>query len=94
MISRTNDGCKNDSVNEVTSCMCTSHLENNGEGRGRRRLGGKIVVTPRDVKANEKDGNNIEEEDTPEDILHDTGKIFGGILRFTGSDGNGFSSTV
>jgi len=61
MISGTDNGGKDNGVDKATGCFCTSHLEDDGEGRCRRSFGGKVGIVVRHVEANEKDGEDIEE---------------------------------
>lgn len=79
---------QDDSVDEATSSFRTRHLEDDGERRCRRGSGVESWTVVRYVEANEDDGDNVEEQNAPEDVLHDSWEVLCRVLRLTGRDGN------
>ena len=62
-----------------------------------------MMITETTLTSNQQKGfgngsarceNILEDENTPEDILDDPGKIFGGILSLAGGDGDRLGSTI
>lgn len=85
---------ENDGVDDASCRLCARHLEDDGEGGCVGLLGVEVRVRVGDVEADEEDGEDVEEEDTPEDVLDDLGHGACGVLGFTGGDGDGLGSSV
>ena len=65
-------------------------LEDDGEGAGFGVAFGEARVGVRHVQADDEDGEDVEDDDAPEDVADDAREVAGGIPRFAGCDGDGF----
>lgn len=94
VVARAEDRGHDHGVNKRACDLGADHLEHEGEGRGGGFLGGEAGGGVGDVQADEEDGDDVEEEDTPEDVLDHAGDVLVWRGCLAGSDGNGFRSAV
>lgn len=94
MVARTEDGGHDHGVDEGAGDVGADHLEDEREGRGGGVFVGEVGGRVGDVKADEEDGDDVEEEDTPEDVLDYAGDVLVRIGGLTGCDGDGFSAAI
>lgn len=69
-------------------------LEDDGERTRPRVAVRQIGVVIWHVQADDKDGDEVEEHDSPEDIADNLGQVLRGVLGLTGCDGNGFGAAA
>ena len=94
MVASAEDGGHDHSVNKRPGDFGSDHLEDDGEGRSGGVLGGQAGGGVGDVEADQEDGDDIEEEDAPEDVLDDAGDVLVRGGRLAGGDGDGFGAAV
>lgn len=58
MVSGRQDTGQNDSVDDTACSLGSSHLEDNGKGRGACLLGVEVRVVVGDIETNEEDGED------------------------------------
>ena len=94
MISCGDYACHDDSINKAASRCRTGHLEYDGE----RGSPGLFTIQPlgsiRDVETQNKDGKDIEEQYSPEDIAHDFWDCSCWVFGFTCGNCDGFGSSI
>lgn len=94
MVTSREDTSDDDSVNEAAGNTAACLLENDGKGGGPGVLGGQFGIVVWHIQANHEDGQDIEDEDSPEDIANHLRHVARGVLRLSGSDGNGLRSAA
>lgn len=88
------NGGHDHSIDERARDLGPNHLEDDGKGRGSRVLGGEAGGGVGDVEPDEEDGDDVEEEDAPEDVFDDAGDVLVRGRRLAGRDGDGFRAAV
>lgn len=83
----THDGNQNDGVEDRRQNLDTGKFDGNDERRGARRatLSGVKRAVGRHVQSNEEQVDNVEDEDTPDDLLRGPWDLLYGVLRLGGS---------
>lgn len=94
MISCGDYACHDDSINKAASRCRTSHLEHDGERRSPSLFAIQPLSSVRDIETQNKDGKNIEEQDSPEDVAHDFGDCSCWVFGFACGDCDGFGSSI
>lgn len=86
------DGHENDEVHEVVEALEASILADKHKGRGlgvgvggRREQSGIIAI---DQDSDEEETEDVEDGDTPEDLLNSTGHVLGGVVRLSSGETN------
>lgn len=91
------NGDKNDHVHEVVETVetgiATDQDEGGGLGVGEGSLGQEGGVVRVDEQTDEEETQDVEEGDTPEDLLDGTGKRFDGVAGLSGSQTDQFSTS-
>lgn len=85
---------EDDGVDEGARDLGPGHCECDGEGRGVRGLCVEIGVVVGDVEADHKRGQDVEEQDPPEDVLDDPRQHAGRVSSLARRDGDGLGAAV
>jgi hypothetical protein len=82
--------CEDDCINYISADIDTSKLKHQSKGGSGSitRFVGEIGVCAWHTQANQKDGDDIKDNDTPKDSSNGTGDSLGGVFSFTGGDTN------
>lgn len=94
VVARAEDGGHDHGVDERAGDLGADHLEHEGEGRGGGVLSGEAGGGVGDVEADKEDGDDVEEEDAPEDVLDHAGDVLVRGRCLAGGDGDGFRAAV
>lgn len=94
MVPRRKDRSHDHSIDKAPRDIRPDHLKHQRERRGRRVLGRQVWGGVGDIEADEEDGDDVEEEDAPEDVFDDAGDVFVRGGRLAGGDGDGFCAAV
>lgn len=89
------DGNQDDDVHERIVTLETGVGDGDDKGRGARVIAASVqqsLVGGVDKKTNEEKTNNVEEGDSPKDLLDGAGEGLGGVLGFSGSETNKFGT--
>lgn len=88
------DAGQDDGVDEAARDVAASFGENDGEGAGAGVLLAQVGIVVRHVEADQQDGQDVEEQDAPEDVAHDPRQVLGRVFGLSGGHGDGFGSSV
>ena len=94
MIASTEYTGEDDCIDEAAGCFGSSHLEDDGERRGSSRPIVETRTVVRNVEAYQDHRNDIEEQNSPENILHHSWQVLGRVLGFASCDRDGFSPAI
>ena len=94
MVSCGDYACHDDSIDKAASRCRTGHLEYDGEWRSPSLFIVQTFSSVRNIKTKNKDGKNIEEQDSPEDVAHDFWDCSCWVFGFACGDRDGFGSSI
>jgi hypothetical protein len=94
VVTRGEDGGHDHSIYEAPRDIRPHHLKHQRKRRSRRVLCRQARGGIRDIQTDDEDGDDVEEEDAPEDVFDDAGDVFVRGRRLAGGDGDGFCAAV
>lgn len=83
-----------DGVHETSCDIGAGHLKDDRKGGCGGGFGGEFWVGVGHVETDEEDGDDVEDEDSPEDVFDHSRHVLCGIFGFSRSDSNGLGATV
>lgn len=90
------DGNQDDDVHERVVTLETGVGDGDDKGRGARIVAASVqqsLVGRVDQETDQEETNDVEEGDSPKDLLDGAGEGLGGVLGFSGSETNKFGTT-
>lgn len=94
MVTSREDTGENHSVDDTPCRFGSRHFKNNGERGCVAGLGAEVRVCVWDIQADEENREDVEKQDTPEDVLDNLWHVACRVFGLSSGDGDGFSATV
>lgn len=94
MVGRRYTACHKHCVDKAAGTNTANLCKDDCKGARGGILGGEPGIIVRHVQTYDGNGDQIEQNHTPEDITDHTGKSFGWVLGLPGCDCDGFSATT